>query len=121
MNKDVNIVANIEIKISKKVKTTSGNGTTVCRLPKELSRVTNYLLDRGATFSLELSSTNYRRSLLVQRGLEIACTVTARMPAAVKNQMLIDRYQELIYERYAAPKEKVILGSFLVAVPRPLQ
>ena len=31
------------------------------------------------------------------------------------------RYQELVYERYAAPKEEVILGSFLVAVPRPLQ
>ena len=43
------------------------------------------------------------------------------MRATVKNQMLIDRYQELDYERYAAPKEEVILGSFVVAVPRPLQ
>ena len=43
------------------------------------------------------------------------------MPATVKNQVLIDRYQELIYERYAVPKEEVIRGSFLVTVPRPLQ
>ena len=47
--------------------------------------------------------------------------MTARMPATVKNQMLIDRYQELVYERCAIPKEKVMLGSFLVAVTRPLQ
>ena len=103
------------------IKTTSGNRTTIGHLPKELSRVTKYLLDRGETLSLELSFTNYRRSPLVQGELETACTVTAKMPAAVKNQMLIDRYQELVYERYAAPKEEVILGSFLVAVPRPLQ
>ena len=49
------------------------------------------------------------------------CTATARMPATVKNQTLIDRYQELVYERYAAPNEEAILGSFLVAAPRPLQ
>ena len=47
--------------------------------------------------------------------------MTAMMPATVKKQMLIDRYQELVYEHYAAPKEEVILESFLVAVPRPLQ
>ena len=35
--------------------------------------------------------------------------------------MLIDRYHELVYEHYAAPKEEVIIESFLVAVPRPLQ
>ena len=40
------------------IKTTSGNGTTVGHLPKELSRVTMYLLYRGVTLSLELSSTN---------------------------------------------------------------
>ena len=42
------------------------NRTTVANLPKELSRVRKYLLDRGATLHLELSSTNYRRSPLVQ-------------------------------------------------------
>ena len=67
------------------IKTTSEIGTTVGHLPKELSHVTKYLLDRGATLSLDLSSTNYRRSLLVQGGLEIACTGTARMLATVKN------------------------------------
>ena len=40
------------------MKTTSKNGTTVGHLPKELLRVPKYLLDRGATLSLELSSTN---------------------------------------------------------------
>ena len=31
--------------------------------------------------------------------------------------MLIDRYQELVYERHAAPKEELILGSF----PKPFR
>ena len=41
-------------------------------LPREVSRVTKFLLDRGARISLVLSSRHYRRSPLVQGGLEIA-------------------------------------------------
>ena len=33
--------------------------------------------------------------------------MTAMMPATVKNQMLIDSCQEVVYERYAAPTEEV--------------
>ena len=66
---------------------------------------------------VKLSSTNYRHSPLVQGGLQIACSVVVKMPATVKNHMLIDRYAELVNMRYADPKEEIVLGSFLVAIP----
>ena len=42
----------------------------------EISRVTKFLLDRGANVSAKLRSTHYRRSPLVQGGIEIQCVVT---------------------------------------------
>ena len=48
----------------------------VGHLPMEISRVTKFLLDRGANVSAKLTSTHYRRSLLVQGGIEIPCVVS---------------------------------------------
>ena len=56
---------------------------------------------------VELISTNYRRSPLVQGGLEIPATVTVTLPGTVKNHLLINKYKE---------KEE-ILGSFLDLPP----
>ena len=47
----------------------------VGHLPREISRATKFLLDRGANVTARLSSTHYRRSPLFQGGLEIPCTV----------------------------------------------
>ena len=48
----------------------------VGHLPREISRATKFLLDRGANVTARLSSTHYRRSPLFQQGgLEIPCTV----------------------------------------------
>ena len=52
----------------------------------EISRVTKFLLDRGANVSAKLTSTHYRRSPLVQGGIEIPCVVTVSMPGTVINQ-----------------------------------
>ena len=95
------------------IKTVTGSGLTVGHLPKEISRVTKYLIDRGANVTVQLTSTHYRRSPLVQGGLEIRCEVTVRMPATVKNHLLIEKYVELVKELYTDPKEEVIYGSFL--------
>jgi len=102
------------------IKITSKNDNIVGHLPMELSRITKFLLDRGACLHVELSSTHFRRSPLVQGGLEIACKVVVRMPATVKNHMIMDRYVELVKNRYTEPKDEVVLGSFLVSVPRPI-
>ena len=79
------------------IKTTTANGNTVGHLPQEICRVSKFLLDRGATITAELTSTHYRRSPLVQGGLEIACKIIVRMPGTVRNHMLIDKYIVLVH------------------------
>lgn len=102
------------------IKTVSENGITVGHLPREVSRVTKFLLDRGARISLELTSRHYRRSPLVQGGLEIACQLTVKLPGTIKNHMIMDRYKELVLNMYTEPKDEEILGSFLVSIQEPL-
>ena len=51
------------------IKTCKSNGQIVGHLPKEISRVTKFLLDRGAVVQATLSTTHYRRSPLVQGGI----------------------------------------------------
>ena len=82
-------------------------------LPMEISRVTKFLLDRGANVSAKLTSTHYRRSPLVQGGIEIPCVVTVSMPGTVINQLLMERYKQLVETLYTEPKEEEILGTFL--------
>ena len=62
----------------------------VGHLPIEISLVIKFLLDRGANVSAKLTSTHYRRSPLVQGGIEIPCVVTVSMPGTVINQLLMD-------------------------------
>ena len=82
-------------------------------LRMEISRITKFLIDRGADVSAKLTSTNYRRSPLVQGGLEIPCLVTVTMPGTVLNQLLLERFKQLVEERYSEPKSEDIIGSFL--------
>ena len=55
------------------IKITDESG--VIHLQREISRVTKFLLDRGAKMTTVLTSEHYRRSPLVQGGLEIPCRV----------------------------------------------
>ena len=86
---------------------------TVGHLPREISRPTKYLIERGAKVTVKLSSTHYRKSPLFQGGLEIPCAVTVSLPASIKGHMLIQRYQDMVEELYCEPKEEVIMGSFV--------
>ena len=76
-------------------------------LSKEISRVTQFLMDRGAKVQAQLVTINYRKSPLVQGGLEIACEVSVKMPPTLKNHMLIDKYLELVGTLYSETKEEV--------------
>ena len=80
--------------------------------PMEISRATKFLLDRGAIVTIQLRSSRFRRSPLVQGGLEIPCTVTVEMIDTVTNNKLLDRYKELVHELYEEPSEPVSAGSF---------
>ena len=82
-------------------------------LPFKISRVTKFLLEREANVSAKLTSTHYRRSPLVQDGIEIPCVVTVSMPGTVINQLLMERYKQLVETLYTEPKEEEILGTFL--------
>ena len=86
---------------------------TVCHLPMEISRVTKFLRDRGANLSAKLTSMHYRRSPLVQGGIEFPCVVTVSMPGAVINQLLMERYKQLVEKLYMETKKEEILGTFL--------
>ena len=65
------------------IKTMSNSDQTVGHLPVEVLRIRKFLIDRGANVEAQLSSTNYRRSPLIQEGLEISCDVIVTMPGTI--------------------------------------
>ena len=65
------------------------DNATVAHLPREISRPTKYLLDRGATVKVLITCSYYRRSPLFQGGLEIPCSVTVNMPGTIRNHLQI--------------------------------
>ena len=94
-----------------------GKDVAVGHLPKEISRVTKFFIDRGATVSVKLTGVHYRRSLLVQVGMEIPCRIKTQIPGMVSNLLVMERYKQLVAELYIEPKEEQILGSFLERNP----
>ena len=87
----------------------------VGHLPLELSRITKFLLDRGAIVNAIISGTHYRRSVLVQGGLEIPCTVKAKINGTEKNKCILSKYLQLAHEMYAkpTPEQQIVVGHFL--------
>ena len=67
---------------------------TVGHLPMEISRITKFLIDRGADATAKLTSTNNRRSPLVQGGIEIPCLITVTMSGTILNQLLMERFKQ---------------------------
>ena len=74
----------------------NGKEKIVGHLPQEISRPTKFLLARGAVMHAELSFDKYRKSPLVQGGLELSCKVYISMPPTVLNENLISRYKSLV-------------------------
>lgn len=90
-----------------------GNDRPVGHFIKEISRVTKYFLARGATMTATLTSVHYRRSPLVQGGLEIPCKISVTITGTVSNLLVLEKYRQLVETLYTEPKEELILGSFL--------
>ena len=87
----------------------NGKEQIVGHLPLVLCRFTKYFLDRGAVVTTKLTSTHYRRSVLVQGGLEIPCQVKAEMIATEKNKRILAHYLDLLNKNYKdLPPEKEI-------------
>ena len=69
-------------------------------------------MDRGAIVSAQLTSEHYRRSRIVQGGMEIACKVTVKILGTCVNILLMEKYKQLVQQQYIEPKNEEILGSF---------
>ena len=73
-----------------------------------------FFIDRGANITVTLTSDCYRRSPLVQGGMEIACKVTASIPGTCIKLLLVDRCKKLVEDTCTEPKNEEILGSYLI-------
>ena len=83
----------------------------VGHLPIEISRITPFIIARGTIVEAQLTPTHYRRSPLVQRGLETSCSLTSRCQR-LKSSELLKKYLELFESKYTEAQEIIILGTF---------
>ena len=95
------------------IKTISRGAVTCGHLPREISRATKFLLDRGARISASLIGNRYRRSPLFQGGLEIPCRVRVELPNTLRGKKLLERYREMVEKLYVEPDNSIFEGSFL--------
>ena len=91
-----------------------GKSDVVGHLPREISRATKFFMDRVGKATVTLTSEHYRRSSLVQGGMEIACPMRSSIPGTCVNLLVLERFKTIISENYTEPKEETILGSFWV-------
>ena len=87
-------------------------GTTVGHLPMEISRITKYIIDQGSQVEVKVLGRHYRRSPLVQAGLEVPCRIKITMLGSIVNHLLLVRYETLLKDLYIEPDEAII-GTFL--------
>ena len=85
----------------------------VGHLPVEISRITKFIIDRGAQVAVKIRGRHYRRSPLVQGGLEVPCEIKITMVGSIINHHLLVRYESLLKELYIEPKDEEIIGTFL--------
>ena len=80
------------------IKTCQNSGKIVGHLPMELSRISKFILDRGAKIEVKLRETHYRRSPVVRGGLEIPCDLVIRMPNTMKSAELLKKFENCYEE-----------------------
>uniref|UniRef100_A0A1X7URC4 Uncharacterized protein n=1 Tax=Amphimedon queenslandica TaxID=400682 RepID=A0A1X7URC4_AMPQE len=76
------------------------SASIVGHLPKEISRVTRYIMEHGAVVTLKVMDIHYCRSPLVQGGLEIPVMAQVQMTSNVKNRTALDEYKVLVKRLY---------------------
>ena len=84
----------------------TGREEIVGHLPREVSRFTSFIINHGAAVSVQVVDVNYRRSPLVQGGLEITIEVSVVMPSSDANKQAIEIYRTLIGEHYEEPTDR---------------
>ena len=74
--------------------------SVVEHLPREMSRYTRFLISRGGNLKVTVVDSKYRRSPLIQGGLEILATVCIEIHYTSKNVSVLERYKKLVNENY---------------------
>ena len=77
--------------------------SVIGHLPREISRFTYYIIIHGGRVSCKVIDAHYRRSPLVQGGLEIPIRVTVDMDIAESNSRALKKYEELVSEHCKEP------------------
>ena len=85
----------------------------VGHFPIKISRITRFIIARGAIGEAQLTAAHYRRSPLVQGGLEIPCSLIFKMPETKKSSELLKKYLERFESKQTEPQEIIILGTFI--------
>ena len=85
----------------------------VGHLPREISRFTRFIILHGATVKVKVSETKYRRSPLIQGGLEIPVEVEVQMENSSENEQALSKYQTPVAENYHEP----VNGKYVDATP----
>ena len=70
----------------------------VGHLQIQISRITKFILQKGATEQATVTVKHYPRSCVIQDGLEVPCIVTVTMPGSIMKHLLIARYEKLLGE-----------------------
>lgn len=103
------------------IKVMDTNGAIVGHLPLEMSRITKYIMDREAVVTAIITSDRYRRSPLVQGGLEVPCRIRVTLPTSVLNCRLMDRYASLHGDLYAEPIAVIDCGPIHAPVAETVE
>ena len=90
-------------------------------LPIEISRITHFILQRGATVSRNICGKHYWGSPLVQGRFEVPYQITVCMSGSVVNHWLLSRYETLLRNLYIEPKDDKIMGTFLSLTKEPMR
>ena len=78
----------------------------------KLSRISKFILARGAKTEIKLRETHYRCFPHVQGGMEILCDLVIRIPNTRKSAELLKKCLKLFENCYEEPQEIFILGAF---------
>ena len=81
----------------------------------EISRVMKYFMDKGAIAVAQLMGVHYRRSPLIQGGLEILFKITVTISRTVSNLFCMEKYKDIVTDYYIEPKSEETMGSFIQA------
>ena len=79
--------------------------SVVEHLPREISRYTRFIISRGGNVKVTVVDSKYRRSPLMQGGLEILVTVCIEIHCTSKNVSVLERYKKLVNKNYKEPKK----------------